>query len=87
MLIDAFANWGTAQWVSENWYWLALAGLIIFAFGVHDNRRRERLRRKLNDARLATMLGDRPGAGGALDSFADAELPIPAQKKPPSDQA
>jgi hypothetical protein len=40
----------------------------------------------LNDARLAVMLGDQPGAGGALNSYADAELPIPAPKKAPSDQ-
>jgi hypothetical protein len=86
MLIEEGASWFGAIWVGENWYWLVLLGLIVFAYGVYENRRREKLRRRLNDEGVATMLGDRPGAGGALDSFADAELPIPAPKKPPSDQ-
>jgi hypothetical protein len=76
-----------ADWVQENWYWLVLSALIVFAFGFYENWRREKLRRKLNDAGLATMMGDRQGAGGALDSFADAELPTSGQRKPPSNQA
>jgi hypothetical protein len=78
------ASW--IGWVRENWYWLALLWLMFFGYGAYRNWQREKLRRKLNDARLAVMLGDQPGAGGALNSYADAELPIPAPKKAPSDQ-
>jgi hypothetical protein len=86
-LLDEIASWASFSWMKANWLWPVLLGIVVFAYGVYENRRRENLRRKLNDAGLATMLGDQPGAGGALDSFADAELPIPAPKKPPSDQA
>ena len=80
-------NW--VSWVRENWYWLVLAWLALFGFGFgfYGNWRRERLLRKLNDEGLATMLGDQPGAGGAIHSYGDAELPIPAPKKPPTEQA
>ena len=87
MLLDQIASWVSVSWMKENWFWPVLLAVIVFAYGVYENRRRENLRRKLNDAGLATMLGDRPGAGGALDSYGDAELPMPAPNKPPRDQA
>ena len=43
-----FASW--VIWSKENWHWLVLIGVAVFAYGVYENRRRERLRRKLNDA-------------------------------------
>jgi len=76
-----------ASWLRENWYWLALLWLALFAIGAYLNWEREKRRARLNDAGLATMLGDQPGAGGAMHSYGDAELPIPAPKKPPTDQA
>jgi hypothetical protein len=76
-----------ASWLRENWYWLVLLWLALFAIGAYLNWEREKRRARLNDAGLATMLGDQPGAGGAMHSYGDAELPIPAPKKPPIDQA
>jgi hypothetical protein len=76
-----------ASWLGENWYWLVLLWLALFAIGAYLNWEREKRRARLNDAGLATMLGDQPGAGGAMRSYGDAELPIPAPKKPPSEQA
>jgi hypothetical protein len=77
-------SWAT--WLRENWYWLVLLWLALFAIGAYLNWEREKRRARLNDAGLATMLGDQPGAGGAMHSYGDAELPIPAPKKP-SEQA
>ena len=79
------ANW--ISWVRENWYWLVLVWLVLFGSGFYGNWRRERLRHKLNDAGVATVLGDRSGAGGALDSYGDAELPSAVPNKPPRDPA
>ena len=76
-----------AIWLRENWYWLVLLWLALFAIGAYLNWEREKRRARLNDAGLATMLGDQPGAGGAMHSYGDAELPIPAPKKLPTDQA
>jgi hypothetical protein len=80
----------TGSWISrvaENWYWLVLIWLIVFAYGFYRNWQREKLRRKLNDAGVATMLGDQPGAGGALYSYGDAELPPTTPNRPPRDPA
>jgi hypothetical protein len=76
-----------ASWLRENWYWLVLLWLALFAIGAYLNWEREKRRARLNDAGLATMLGDQPGAGGAMHSYGDAELPIPAPNKQPTDQA
>ena len=73
-----------ASWLRENWYWLILLWLALLAIGAYLNWEREKRRARLNDAGLATMLGDQPGAGGAMQSYGDAELPIPAPKKPPT---
>ena len=78
--------WDMAAWYIEHWYLLALFCLALFAYGFYRNWQREKRRAKLEDADLSTALGDRPGAGGSLESYADAELPAERAKRPPADR-